>query len=235
MTNEVPLARWLQLSASATTRSTDGAARSPISRATSSDGRSISGAGSCSRPMKTSGRPLSSRRFPSSRTISVGGGRNSSTTRRAVDFWAIWLRLWNGPEAMTPPASQRIRIACAAPTSAPATRSRALRKPVPRALDAARPPIAPSASPSPMSPRSTLRTTTARRAGCSESRKGSAAGRIARPVSAAIAAPVRPSSCGSAPDRTPRIIASTIMPIAIASRRFTAGSCHTSRGAARRA
>ncbi len=100
---------------------------------------------------------------------------------------------------------------------------------MPSALDIARPPAAPSASPRPISPSRTLSTTTARSAGSRSSRNGLTEGRIARPVSAATAAPARPSTWGSAPDRIPRIIASTIITIATRSRRFTAGSCHTSR------
>ena len=113
-----PLGRWLQ--PSAITRSTDGAARSPISRARASDGRSMSGAGSCSRPMNTFGSPLSSRISPSPRTISVGGGRTPSTTAAPSTSGRSAEARERSRAAMTPPASHRMRTAWAAPTMRPA-------------------------------------------------------------------------------------------------------------------
>ena len=123
-------------------------------------------------------------------------------------------------------------MAWAPPTRAPATRSSVLRKPVPSALDAARPPVAPRASPSPMSPSRTLSTTTARSAGSSSSRNGRTLGRIASPVSAAIAAPVEPQELrqGAGPDAEDHREHDDDDRDQVQG--FTAGSCHTSRGGA---
>ncbi len=207
---------------SATTRRTERAARAPIWRASASDGRAMSGAGSCSRPMKTSGRPVLSRRCPSSRTRSVGGGRYPSTIRTAVEVWACSLRLGNGPVARIPPASQTMRIAWPAPTTAPATRSNAPRRPAPRACDAARPVAAPSPSPRPTSPSSTESTTRARNVGGRPSSAGVAIGRTRNPMIAPAAAPPSPASWGRAPDRAPRTTAATSSTTAMRSTVFTA-------------
>ena len=193
-----------------------------MARAVASSGSETGGRGSGSKPMKTSGRPDASSRTPSSAAISVGGGRTAFRPRTAVDVWAASARRGTGPSASSPPASQMMSRAWAAPTNPPATRSAAPMTPVPSARATVRPMAEPIDSPRPTARSRPSRTTNGRMAGSRASSGSASNGRAAMASAPPPMAPSRPPTCGSAPERKPRRMASTMSRMATRSSGFTA-------------
>ena len=176
-----------------------------------------------SRPTKTSGRPESSRAVAIWPMISVGGGRYVGPRCARPSTWRRSGRgCGNGLTTMSPPASQMMSSACAAPSAPPATRSMPDSTPVAEALRD-RAPDAPSPPPRPGSPppRIDAQHDEGARDGLEAVGDVEQPGRgVEHDEQVRPAAPPIPPTCGSAPVRIPASTARTSTRIAIRSNRF---------------
>ena len=103
----------------ASTRTVLARARAAMTPASTTAGTSTGAAGSGSRPLKTWGRPLSSRIVPTSPITSPGGGSTSRSQRTATDRPAMPATTGSELVARRPPTSQVTRTTWAAPNTAP--------------------------------------------------------------------------------------------------------------------
>ena len=202
------------------------AAAAAIARAAGSLGRSIGGAGNGSNPTNTSGRPVESRKPPSSPAISVGGGRMEASVRTAVEPPAASARRGIGPAAIRLPASHTMSRAWTTPSPPPAIRSAVLSSPSPNRPAISRPMAAPSDSPRMTAPTRPMMTTIGRIVGSISDSWSATYGRARIAAAPPVIAPIRPNTCGVAPDRQPRTTATTMNRIVSASSGFTGRSSH---------
>ncbi len=160
-----------------TMRAVEGCAAAAIFRAAGVVGVSTGASGAGSSPMNTDGRPELSSTLAISPTTSVGGGRNRSMTRSEKDCDAACPSVGTGPTASSPPASQMMRIACAAPRRPPTTRSAPDSTPRASRSASARPIAEPTASPTITAPMIAPSTTSARGMGSRPKRLADQPGR----------------------------------------------------------
>src|SRR5918993_586436 len=216
--NAVPVTCWSQ--ARVTTRATESTASPAIRSASGSLGVSTACRGMGSRPTNTSGRPESSSAVAISPMTSVGGGSTSSMARTATDVDAVWASRSNGLTARSPPASQMISKACAAPMSPPMSRSMPDRTPVPSRSAIDLPSVEPTVSPSSTAPRMAPSTTMARGNGSRSVVTSRSQGARLSITSSAMIAPPMPPICGNAPVLTPARTVATSTTTAATSNRF---------------
>ncbi len=196
--------------------------------ASTTAGSSTGGAGRGSIPLKTWGRPLSSRTAPTLPMTSPGGGSTSRSHRTATDRPAIPATTGRELVARSPPTSQVTRTTCAAPSIAP----RALSIPPPTPPTSSLRIRAPTLEPIAWA-MATIRKAppiaTKARAGCSSpARALTSCGASATMRTTATPTAASPRTCGIAPDRKPisaPMIASTstMRSIVLIGRRSIAG------------